>query len=336
MTGSVGLPIVRYPPGGVVELPSSVRLEVRMESSRLALEMATSDLERLRERGEYRALFELARGMRRNDIAVLAAEMVLIAERSIFLADQKMGPAKRGRGNMAERAIGPAVLKEIRRAFRHVDGAMFDGLLREARETDKPLTREAVRRAGAANAGRPAGRGLRGSSGDYERVTPPHIIEAARRVMGGIDLDPASTFRANKIVGAQRYYTEHEDGLKRAWRGRVWLNPPYSRGLVVAFVERLLARLESGDVTQAVLLTNNSTDTAWWQEAVAAAQAFCLAAGRLNFLDSELRPVGPWAIQGQTILYFDRTAMPAEGTERFRHEFSRHGQVCFPAPTGAS
>lgn len=64
--------------------------------------------------------------------------------------------------------------------------------------------------------------------------TPLWIIQAAKKVLGGhIDLDPASSKRSNKIVGADRYFTRREDGLKRAWLTNpqmqhmaIFLNPP--------------------------------------------------------------------------------------------------------------
>jgi hypothetical protein len=47
--------------------------------------------------------------------------------------------------------------------------------------------------------------------------------------MGGIDLDPASCATANETVRARTFYSRKDDGLKRPWFGRVWLNPPYGK-----------------------------------------------------------------------------------------------------------
>ena len=69
-------------------------------------------------------------------------------------------------------------------------------------------------------------------TGETEYITSPYIIEPARRTMGGIDLDPASTAKAQEFVKAEQYFTVREDGLKRRWGGRVWLNPPYARGIL--------------------------------------------------------------------------------------------------------
>ena len=64
------------------------------------------------------------------------------------------------------------------------------------------------------------------SSKSAEHFTPIVIVEAARRTLGRIDLDPASTQEANKIIRAGRIYTKAENGMKAGWSGRVFLNPP--------------------------------------------------------------------------------------------------------------
>ena len=225
------------------------------------------------------------------------------------------------------------MLRQIRSAHAHVDEELFSLLVARSRESGEPLTRKLVARTGREARGAPANSKVVHYTGEYERGAPPHIVEAARRVMGGIDLDPASSEIFNRTVRAEKYYTAHEDGLKRAWSGRVWLNPPYKTSLVGAFVARLLDHIEASKVSQAILLTNNSTDTLWWQGAAAHALALCLPAGRLPFLGPSGVPLNGSPLQGQALLYFAREV--DDGIERFASEFRRHGTVFYPVMWGA-
>lgn len=56
--------------------------------------------------------------------------------------------------------------------------------------------------------------------------TPPEIIEAAREMMGGIDLDPASEPAAQAHVRAERAL--YAGALEADWTTarKIWLNPP--------------------------------------------------------------------------------------------------------------
>jgi len=57
------------------------------------------------------------------------------------------------------------------------------------------------------------------NSGENEWYTPVQFIDAARLVMGSIDLDPASSERANETVQATTFYTKEDDGLSKTWCG---------------------------------------------------------------------------------------------------------------------
>ena len=85
--------------------------------------------------------------------------------------------------------------------------------------------------------------------------TPADIVERCRRVMGGIDLDPASEAIFNEVVKATQYYsvTERgEDGLLLPWFGRVFLNPPgEEKGRPRQnFVKRFWNKLLTEDIEQ--------------------------------------------------------------------------------------
>jgi ParB family chromosome partitioning protein len=141
------------------------------------------------------------------------------------------------------------------------------------------------------------------NTGIPEWYTPERIIEAAREVLGEIDLDPASSAIAQRTVRARDYFTLDDDGLSKAWFGRIWLNPPYAADLVTKFVGKLCDHIEAGHVTQAILLVNNATETKWFQRAGHLATAISFPAGRVKFLDENGNEKGA-PLQGQAILYF--------------------------------
>src|SRR5690242_14606876 len=84
-------------------------------------------------------------------------------------------------------------------------------------------------------------------SGNSEWFTPPHIIEAAREVMGSIDLDPASCEAANQVVKAKHFYTKENDGLLLPWYGNVWLNHPFSRAGNRKWIKKLCESYQGAD-----------------------------------------------------------------------------------------
>ena len=157
-------------------------------------------------------------------------------------------------------------------------------------------------------------------SGDNEWYTPPDIIEAARRVLGDIDLDPASHVLAQTWIKAKTFYTVADNGLERPWRGRVWLNPPYCRELMGPFAGKLLAEHASGAVEQAILLTHGCTDTGWFHAAVRASPAFCLMCGRIDFITPSGDKVSS-STHGQTFFYFGRD------DTAFRRTFAELGLI---------
>lgn len=96
------------------------------------------------------------------------------------------------------------------------------------------------------------------SSASVEHYTPPEILEIARRLMGTIDLDPASCAEANQIVEATKYFTQMDDGLLQQWHGRVWLNPPggktKNRSNAAIWWEKLVEEYLAERVTQALFM----------------------------------------------------------------------------------
>ncbi|MBQ1293076.1 MAG: hypothetical protein IIY21_03500 [Clostridiales bacterium] len=156
------------------------------------------------------------------------------------------------------------------------------------------------------------------NTGNNEWYTPSKFIELARKVMGSIDTDPASSEKANETVRATTFYTVEDDGLTKAWTGNVWMNPPYSSELIAKFIEKIIS--ERSNYKQAIVLVNNATDTAWFQDLASIGTAACFPRGRIKFNTPEKEVKGT-PLQGQAIIYIG--TMP----EVFLHEFRTVGWV---------
>ena len=171
----------------------------------------------------------------------------------------------------------------------------------------KDVAREVVKRAHVSN-----------NSGNNEWYTPAAIIDAARAVMGGFDLDPASSEIANATVSAARIFTAEDDGLKQEWPvGRIWMNPPYAQPLMGQFASKFAAEIRRG--SHGVVLVNNATETGWFQEMAAECSAICFPRARIKFLDPDGNPGAP--LQGQAIIYCGPDA------DAFEEAFSGFGLV---------
>ncbi len=139
-------------------------------------------------------------------------------------------------------------------------------------------------------------------TGENEWYTPAVHLQAARAVLGGIDLDPASSPLANETVGADQIFTMDDDGLNQPWSGKVWLNPPYSQPAIANFAEKLASEWQDGNLESAIALTHNYTDTAWFHRLATTCSAICFTRGRIGFVNPEGKKAAP--TQGQAFFYF--------------------------------
>lgn len=161
-------------------------------------------------------------------------------------------------------------------------------------------------------------RGTQGT-GENEWFTPELHIALARKVLGEIDLDPATHKQAQKVVRAATFYTKADDGLKHDWVGRVWLNPPYAQPLIAQFVSKMASERRAGRVTAAIMLTHNYSDTTWFHEALSIADAMCFTRGRVKFYEPDGTEAAP--TQGQVFFYF------GDDVVLFEREFTAVGSV---------
>jgi DNA N-6-adenine-methyltransferase Dam len=131
-------------------------------------------------------------------------------------------------------------------------------------------------------------RKLKSSMRRNEFYTPAHVIDAARAVMGGIDLDPASCALANESVQAPRFYCLKDDGLKQPWFGKVWLNPPYGK-FWPGFVARCVGEWKAGRVEQAIILLRaRHITSAVFHDSIGDDYVLCIPRSRVNFSSPNL------------------------------------------------
>jgi phage N-6-adenine-methyltransferase len=177
-----------------------------------------------------------------------------------------------------------------------------------------------IRDASVANATnkKPSTRALLAQSDQNDWRTPRKFLEAAHAVMGGIDLDPASSAEANQTVEATTFYTEADDGLTQPWNGRVWLNPPYG-GKARLFIGRLIQEYNDGNVTAACALVNSHpTETQWFQALFD--YPICFIRGRIDF-GGPSRAVSTSSTHGSAVCFLGKD------TETFARVFSKFGAV---------
>jgi ParB family chromosome partitioning protein len=159
---------------------------------------------------------------------------------------------------------------------------------------------------------------LAGLTANNEWYTPPEWIERARAAMGSIDCDPASAAFAQQTIRAREWFDKERDGLIHPWRGNVWLNPPYARRQIELFIEKLIA--ERPRFTQAIVLTDNRTDTLWFRDLCSISRIAAFTTGRIGFYNEAVPQSSP--ANGSVFMYIGDRA------EQFSEEFA---DVCILA-----
>jgi hypothetical protein len=178
------------------------------------------------------------------------------------------------------------------------------------------------------------------SSASCEWYTPAPIVEAARALMGGITLDPATSPKANETVRAQ--CALYHGGLETRWREddpphKVWLNPPGGKtggkSNTRLFWEKLTLEWSQGEVEQAVFLAFSMEALQMTQDSPMPMARFplCIPSKRIRFLSPGGIPqTSP--THGNAIVYLP----PGQGARgqlvrRFVDRFSPFGAVLVPS-----
>jgi len=271
------------------------------EKAKTAIAECTTidELKSIRDKAE--ALRAYAKQARESlEVQNNVAEIKLRAERRIGEFSKELPEAKANQYKVATSHNGKLqILKEAGiqhyeryEAIASLPQEKFDEHIKQVKERNEELTTIGIVR--MAHVGF--------NSGENEWYTPSEYIESARKTMGTIDLDPASSEIANNTVRAKTYFTAAQDGLEQKWFGNIWMNPPYSQPLISQFSETMSAKFSSGEFNQACILVNNATETQWCQKLLKVSSAICLIGGRIRFINKE-GVAGATPLQGQIIIY---------------------------------
>ena len=114
------------------------------------------------------------------------------------------------------------------------------------------------------------------SSLSHEWETPSALYDSLHREFD-FTLDAAASHENAKCA---KYFTIDDDGLSQPWDGRVWVNPPYGRG-IGHWVEKAYQESRRGSLV--VCLIPSRTDTGYWHDYAMKAAAIRFIRGRLHF-----------------------------------------------------
>lgn len=176
------------------------------------------------------------------------------------------------------------------------------------------------------------------TSGEVEYYTPVEIIEAARRVLGTIHLDPASSENANRIVKAERFLTVRDDGLWREWFGKVWMNHPFGRAEKACeascrkdhihhgfdyygnaeWINKLTREYCDGRVIEACCITYACTSEGWFQPLIKRPQCYLTPRTNYRLPDGTIKK---GVSKGSVVTYY------GNDLDRFAAEFEAFGEI---------
>lgn len=157
------------------------------------------------------------------------------------------------------------------------------------------------------------------------KFTPHRYLNAVRKVLGEIELDPASCAAANERVKALKYYDYSQDALIQEWKGKTFLNPPYSKGNLEPFTRKLMKHHSSAGISEAILLVPNWTERKWFQPLWKYPR--CFTDHRISYVDGFNLKLCGNPEGGSCFFYFPYMLDYEFSIEKFFIEFRKFGHV---------
>ncbi|TVR81426.1 MAG: adenine methyltransferase [Chitinophagaceae bacterium] len=114
-----------------------------------------------------------------------------------------------------------------------------------------------------------------------EWLTPPELVKK----LGTFDLDPCTPINP-PFLHAKENYNMNDDGLSKKWFGRVYMNPPYGRGM-----EKWIEKLKIHGNGIALIFARTETKCFFnhiWDDA----DAILFVKGRIKFYNIEGKQKG--------------------------------------------
>lgn len=187
------------------------------------------------------------------------------------------------------------------------------------------------------------------TSGEFEYFTPLAIVNVARDVMRGIDLDPASSEVANGGIAAKRIFTIKEDAMRQVWTAKsIWMNHPFGIAETpcepdcrrqetnprhkhhdfiwhgnAAWVNKLIYEFKEGNFEQGICITYACTSEAWFTPLLHYPQCFLVP--RTNYYTPEGKKLSG-VTKGSVVTYL------GPNVNRFAQRFANLGVVKIPYP----
>lgn len=158
---------------------------------------------------------------------------------------------------------------------------------------------------------------INATSSCVEWYTPSEIIEAARKTLGYIELDPFSCDTANKVVKAEHIYTKRDDGFHQDWFGKVWVNHPFSRENNKMIAMKAINE-HHGNNCEIVMITFAATSESWFKPLLSWPQ--CYIHGRTNYLDEQGNKV-KGVTKGSVVTYLGKNV------DKFYEAFKHLGTI---------